>query len=124
MVIDGPNGFEVSSKSAGVDTAVKTAGVSESSGMRCGILSGGAVGVCDGRGVGVRCSGRVVGDGVGSGAGRVFEGGVGDCDGEPSVSGMIAIGERGGSSVVEGLGMLRSATFRSCWAYGGRMGDE
>ena len=28
MVIDGPNGFEVSSKSDGVDTVVKTAGVS------------------------------------------------------------------------------------------------
>ena len=102
MVIDGPNGFEVSSKSAGVDTAEKTAGVSESSGMRCGISSGREVGVCDGRGVGLRCSGRTVGEGDGSGAGRVSEGGVGDCGGEPSVSGMIAIGERGGSSVVEG----------------------
>ena len=64
IVIEGPNGFGVNSKSVGVDTVVKTAGASQSLGIRCGTLSG-----------------KSVGDGDGAGVGRTGDDGVGGCGG-------------------------------------------
>ena len=65
-----------------------------------------------------------VGDGDGAGVGRSGDDGAGDCDGGIFVAGMILIGDRGGMSVGDEEGRLRSATSSSFWAYGGRLGDE